>query len=138
MNLVVPKPRGCFLPSSSATVLVHLAVWAQLGVLTRIFIDKFFQLGCDGGWGPCVIGQKPILFFFYSYNPLRSHYFTTLPFRCGFFRRHLLQRPPCQHARQLYHWGVRCILHCGAGERKIAGTAAGRQSLAEQFRVGCR
>ncbi len=36
--------------------VVHLAAWAQLGTLTRVFLDKFFVLGCGGGWGPCLAG----------------------------------------------------------------------------------
>jgi hypothetical protein len=43
--------------------LLHLATWSQLGVLTRTFVDKFFQLGCNGEWGPCIQGEK---------NPARS------------------------------------------------------------------
>ena len=35
-------------------VLVHLAVWSQLGVLTRIYLDLFFSNGCTGGWGVCL------------------------------------------------------------------------------------
>ncbi|KAL6777873.1 hypothetical protein ACKKBG_A16015 [Auxenochlorella protothecoides x Auxenochlorella symbiontica] len=37
-------------------ILTHLALWAQLGVLTRIFFSKFFVLGCSGQWGPCLTG----------------------------------------------------------------------------------
>ena len=37
--------------------LLHLAIWSQLGVLTRTFVDKFFQLGCNGQWGPCIQGE---------------------------------------------------------------------------------
>ena len=39
--------------------LVHLAVFAQLGVLTRTFLDTLFTLGCGGGWGPCIDGGRP-------------------------------------------------------------------------------
>lgn len=34
--------------------LVHLALFAELGVATRVFLDKFLVLGCGGGWGPCI------------------------------------------------------------------------------------
>ncbi|EFN56313.1 hypothetical protein CHLNCDRAFT_144735 [Chlorella variabilis] len=37
--------------------LIHLSVWAQLGVVTRAFLGKFFILGCGGGWGPCLAGS---------------------------------------------------------------------------------
>ncbi|KAL4423054.1 hypothetical protein ABPG77_005859 [Micractinium sp. CCAP 211/92] len=36
--------------------LVHLALFAQLGVATRVFLDKFMVLGCGGSWGPCIQG----------------------------------------------------------------------------------
>lgn len=37
--------------------VLHLAVWAQVGVLVRTFLQKFFVLGCGGGWGPCLSGM---------------------------------------------------------------------------------
>lgn len=42
-----------------AVTLIHLALWAQLGVATRAFLDKFVTLGCDGGssWAPCLTGK---------------------------------------------------------------------------------
>ena len=48
------------LSAKAGLKLVHLAFWAQLGVLTRVFLDKFFQLGCGGGWGPCIQGKTSI------------------------------------------------------------------------------
>lgn len=46
-----------------AVTLIHLALWAQLGVATRTFLAKFFTLGCpsSGGassWGPCLNGEE--------------------------------------------------------------------------------
>lgn len=41
-----------------AVTLIHLALWAQLGVVTRAFLGEFFLLGCDGGWGPCLQGVR--------------------------------------------------------------------------------
>ena len=35
-------------------VLIHLAFWSQLGVLTRIYLDRFFSDGCRGTWGLCL------------------------------------------------------------------------------------
>lgn len=40
-----------------AVTLIHLALWAELGVITRTFLDKFLLLGCSGGWGPCLQGE---------------------------------------------------------------------------------
>lgn len=42
-----------------AITLIHLALWAQLGVATRAFLSKFFTLGCNGGsgWAPCLEGE---------------------------------------------------------------------------------
>lgn len=37
--------------------LLHLAVWAYLGVLARGFLGQFFELGCSGQWGPCLEGK---------------------------------------------------------------------------------
>lgn len=51
--------------------LLHLAMWSQLGVLTRTFVGKFFQLGCNGQWGPCVQGENlqiGVSFSFFASN----------------------------------------------------------------------
>lgn len=38
--------------------LVQLSVWAQLGVLCREYLTRFFVNGCDGvSWGPCCTFQ---------------------------------------------------------------------------------
>lgn len=39
--------------------LVHLALWAELGVASRAFLDQAFTLGCDGGWMPCFQSAPP-------------------------------------------------------------------------------
>eukprot|EP00887_Chlorella_sp_A99_P004152 scaffold23.g4152.t1 len=36
--------------------LIHLALFAEIGVLTRTMVDKLMGLGCSGGWGPCLEG----------------------------------------------------------------------------------
>jgi len=36
--------------------LLHLSLWAQIGVIVRAYLQKFFVLGCQGGWGPCLEG----------------------------------------------------------------------------------
>ncbi len=42
-----------------AITLIHLALWAQLGVATRAFLAHFFTLGCNGdsSWAPCLDGE---------------------------------------------------------------------------------
>lgn len=35
---------------------VFVADFSFLGVISRVFLNKFFVLGCDGGWGPCLQG----------------------------------------------------------------------------------
>lgn len=37
-------------------ILLHLAFWAQVGVITRAFLTQFFVIGCSGQWGPCLTG----------------------------------------------------------------------------------
>ncbi|KAI8111834.1 hypothetical protein M9435_004332 [Picochlorum sp. BPE23] len=37
--------------------VIHLSVWAEVGVITRAYLQKFFVLGCGGtSWGPCLAG----------------------------------------------------------------------------------
>ena len=38
--------------------LIHLTFWAEAGILTRAFLAKFFNLGCNGSWGPCLQGTS--------------------------------------------------------------------------------
>ena len=38
-------------------IVIHLAFWAQLGVLTRIYVGKFFSDGCKGYWGVCLTSE---------------------------------------------------------------------------------
>ena len=49
------------MPSSTLAELaltgVHVAFWAQLGVLTRIYLAKLFTDGCMGYWGFCLLSQ---------------------------------------------------------------------------------
>ena len=54
-----PRPSDTNGQSSGVrrvVTLIHLAAWAELGVLTRAFLDKLFSLGCGGAWGPCLAG----------------------------------------------------------------------------------
>jgi hypothetical protein len=37
-----------------AVVLIHLAIFSELGVLTRIYLDRFFSGGCSGSFGVCL------------------------------------------------------------------------------------
>ncbi|EIE22217.1 hypothetical protein COCSUDRAFT_42582 [Coccomyxa subellipsoidea C-169] len=38
-------------------VLAHLALWSQLGVLTRISLDRLFADGCHGSFGVCLTSE---------------------------------------------------------------------------------
>lgn len=41
-------------------VLAHLALWAQIGVMMRVYLSKIFVLGCSGSWGPCLAGSNGV------------------------------------------------------------------------------
>ena len=46
--------RIIMLDAELAETLVHLSLFAQLGVLIREYLCRFFVNGCDGtSWGPC-------------------------------------------------------------------------------------
>ena len=47
-----------FCSRETATVLLQLCLWSQLGVLTRIYLDRLFNDGCDDGWGLCLTSDK--------------------------------------------------------------------------------
>ncbi|CAK0780113.1 hypothetical protein CVIRNUC_004940 [Coccomyxa viridis] len=53
-------------------VLIHLAFWSQLGVLTRIYLDRFFSDGCRGTWGLCLTSDG-------THHRSLGAYFTDLP-----------------------------------------------------------
>lgn len=36
---------------------MYVTFWAQLGVLTRIYLAKLFQDGCSGEWGFCLLSS---------------------------------------------------------------------------------
>jgi hypothetical protein len=40
--------------------VVQLAFWSQLGVLTRIYVDKLSLDGCQGSWGVCLTSEGKI------------------------------------------------------------------------------
>lgn len=45
---------GALVDAELVRTLVQLSVWAQLGVLCREYLTRFFVNGCDGvSWGPC-------------------------------------------------------------------------------------
>ncbi|KAK9813594.1 hypothetical protein WJX73_009190 [Symbiochloris irregularis] len=54
------------------SILVHIAFWAQIGVLTRIYLNKSFNDGCQGYWGVCLTSDGV------QHNSLGA-YFTDLP-----------------------------------------------------------
>ena len=39
------------------TTGMYVAFWAEVGVLTRIYVDKVFTDGCTGYWGFCLLSQ---------------------------------------------------------------------------------
>jgi hypothetical protein len=39
-------------------LVVHLSVWSQLGVLTRIFLAKLWIVTCDANHGFCFLGRN--------------------------------------------------------------------------------
>ena len=41
--------------------VLHLSLWAQIGVIVRAYLQKFFVLGCQGGWGPCLKGMDIVV-----------------------------------------------------------------------------
>jgi len=110
--------------------LVHLAIWSQLGVLTRTFVNKFFQLGCNGGWGPCIQGENPSnwrkLCLLWEQEGLSHtaiildsiYILITISPPLHLHRWHLLLRSPFQHAWQLCHRPLRCIIHCRSCKSK--------------------
>ncbi|KAK9831415.1 hypothetical protein WJX81_002965 [Elliptochloris bilobata] len=53
-------------------VLLHLAFWSQLGVLTRVYLDALFQGGCSGTFGVCLTSTG-------SRRGSLGAYFTDLP-----------------------------------------------------------
>ena len=44
-------------------VVVHLAFWSQLGVVTRIYLDSLFQGGCTGNFGVCLTSSGALAVF---------------------------------------------------------------------------
>ena len=41
----------------TGVVLLQLALFSELGVLTRVYLSRLFNDGCDGGWGLCLTSQ---------------------------------------------------------------------------------
>lgn len=44
-------------------VVLHLAFWSQLGVVTRIYLDSLFQGGCTGNFGVCLTSSGALAVF---------------------------------------------------------------------------
>jgi hypothetical protein len=93
----------------NGTILVYLAIFAQLGVVTRVFLDKFFLMGCNGGWGPCLAGTQPPHL---PPTPLLPLTASALPPS----RRHLFQGPSFQHAGLLRDRPCRRLHRRGPGQ----------------------
>jgi len=50
------------LDAELAETLIHLSLFAQLGVLIREYLCRFFVNGCDGtSWGPCRTCRNSLL-----------------------------------------------------------------------------
>ena len=47
-----------FASRETALVLLQLALWSELGVLTRIYVDRLFNDGCSDGWGLCLTSER--------------------------------------------------------------------------------
>lgn len=47
-----------FYSKETALVLLQLCLWSELGVLTRIYVDRLFNDGCDDGWGLCLTSDR--------------------------------------------------------------------------------
>ena len=42
------------------TTGMYIAFWAEMGVLTRIYLDKMFSDACTGYWGFCLLSQGTV------------------------------------------------------------------------------
>jgi len=52
------RPKVAVKTQEWVVTIVHLAFWAQIGVIIRATLGKFFVMGCGGGqWGPCLAGS---------------------------------------------------------------------------------
>lgn len=49
-----PPPTDAARRREVASVVVHVALFAQLGVAARAGVDAAFGDGCTGGWGACL------------------------------------------------------------------------------------
>ena len=47
-----------FCSRETALVLLQLSLWSELGVLTRIYLDRLFNDGCEDGWGLCLTSDR--------------------------------------------------------------------------------
>ena len=120
-------------------VLVHLAFWSQLGVLTRIYLDLLFSIGCTGGWGLCLTSAGACLGMTDSA--------TQLSYPCAVRTVHaqpcfaacravpsqpggVLPRPGLQHAGLIPHGHACGILDLGPAREEGCGHPAAGQRLA--------
>jgi len=62
MKIYGKRARFIVPRSEWAITVIHLAAWAQIGVIIRAFLGKLFELGCGGSqWGPCLAGKRSYL-----------------------------------------------------------------------------
>ena len=59
VSLLMSIASGLSSLRSRETVLIvlQLCLWSELGVLTRIYLDRLFNDGCGNGWGVCLTSQ---------------------------------------------------------------------------------
>jgi len=58
MKIYGRRARFIVQRSEWVVTVIHLAAWAQIGVIIRAFLGKLFELGCGGNqWGPCLAGK---------------------------------------------------------------------------------
>ena len=104
---------------------LHVALWAQLGVLTRLYLDKLFTDGCQGYWGLCLLSEGAArspaggtrCTLLYANSACRRHHHNVLG---GLF-----PRPCVQYAGQLCHGPGSLCRHAGdQGQQQGCGCAA--------------
>ena len=93
--------------SEWAITVIHLATWAQIGVIIRAFLGKLFELGCGGSqWGPCLAGKRSYLGKRIGLKFYLDWMFIRLYLRCS----HIVQ---CIRPTDTVH--VTCFWYCFVG-----------------------
>lgn len=61
-----------FFSVETGVILLQLSLFSELGVLTRVYLDRLFNDGCDSGWGLCLTSVG-------GHDKTYGAYFTDLP-----------------------------------------------------------